>query len=68
MSVQLVERTPSIHASGVQASGASGCPDGQACGVRAAAAGLSAPRWTGILSSVFLIGFIIYYPVIKDDL
>jgi len=30
MSVQPVERTSSIHASGVQASGASGCPDGHA--------------------------------------
>jgi hypothetical protein len=34
-SVQPVERTSSVHASGVQASGASGCPDGQASGVRA---------------------------------
>lgn len=29
--------------------------------------GLSVPLWTGILSSVFLIGFVICYPFIKDD-
>jgi hypothetical protein len=46
MSVQPVERTSSVHASGVQASGASRCPAGQASGVRGAAAALSAPRWT----------------------
>jgi hypothetical protein len=46
MSVQPVERTSSIHVSGVQASGASRCPDGQASGVRGAVAALSAPRWT----------------------
>ena len=49
MSVQPVERTSSVHVSGVQASrvqasGASRCPDGQASGVRGAAP--SAPRWT----------------------
>jgi hypothetical protein len=45
MSVQPVERTSNTHASGVQASGASRCPAGQASGVRGAAAALSAP-WT----------------------
>jgi hypothetical protein len=35
-----------VHASGVQASGASRSPDGQASGVRGAAAALSGPRWT----------------------
>jgi hypothetical protein len=48
MSVQPVERTSSVHTSGVQVSGASRCPDGQACGVRGAAAALSAPRRTGV--------------------
>jgi hypothetical protein len=48
MSVQPVERTSSVHASGVQVSGASRCPDRQACGVRGAAAALSAPRRTGV--------------------
>jgi hypothetical protein len=38
---------PSGHlVSRCPASGASRCPDGQACGVRGAAAALSAPRWT----------------------
>jgi hypothetical protein len=45
-SVQPVERTSGVQASGVQASAASRCPDGQAFGVRGATAALSAPRWT----------------------
>jgi hypothetical protein len=46
MSVQPVERTSSVQASGVQVSGASRCPDGPASGVGGAAAGLSALCWT----------------------
>jgi len=48
MSVQPVERTSSIRASGVHASGVQchpRCPDGPGSGVRGAAAALSAPRW-----------------------
>jgi hypothetical protein len=45
MSVQPVERTSSVQASGVQASAASRCPDGQAL-VSAALSPLSVPPWT----------------------